>query len=341
VLGYLVKRFLWMLPVLLGITVLTFFLSRVGGDPVTAYVSEQTPPEAVEQVIARYHLRDPLYIQYWWYLKGLLKGDWGISRAAGNLPVLEAIKIYFSATVELASLSMIIAVAVSLPLGVLSAIQRNGFIDAITRVFSLCGVSIPIFWLALLLQYLFYFKLETLGLPHLPLGGRLSLPVTSSFHSVTGFYLLDAVLQHNWMALSNAFAHLILPAGTLAFASLGLLTRVTRSSLLEVLEEDYVKVARAKGVSERRVIWRHALRNALLPVITVAGLRMGAVLSGAVLVETIFFFPGIGAWAVHAVTALDSASIMAFVLLVALIRSALNLLTDISYVFLDPRVRLE
>jgi len=143
------------------------------------------------------------------------------------------------------------------------------------------------------------------------------------------------------MALSNAFAHLILPAGTLAFASLGLLTRVTRSSLLEVLEEDYVKVARAKGVSERRVIWRHALRNALLPVITVAGLRMGAVLSGAVLVETIFFFPGIGAWAVHAVTALDSASIMAFVLLVALIRSALNLLTDISYVFLDPRVRLE
>jgi len=329
-----------MIPVLLCVSVLTFLLSHVGGDPVSAYVTEETPPQVVAQVIERYHLNEPLYAQYWWYLRGLFRGEWGISRSAGNLPVWQAIKSYFPASLELGALSMLIAVVVSLPLGVLSAIRQNSFLDNVTRIFALSGVSIPIFWLALLLQYFLYFNLKMAGLPHLPLGGRVALPVVlcHPLSNLSGLYLFDSLVTMNWHVFASVLQHLVLPAGTLAFASLGILTRITRSSMLEILEEDYIKVARSKGLSESSVMMR-ALRNALIPVVTVAGLRMGAILSGAILVETVFFFPGIGLWAVKAIAASDSAAIMAFVLLVAFMRSVLNLFADIMYLLLDPRIR--
>ncbi len=339
----LVRRIAWLVPVLLSVSVITFSLVYIGGDPVTAYVTDQTPPETVQEIIERYHFDDPVYVQYVYYLAGLLRGEWGISRSAGNLPVTDAIKAYFPASLELGLLSILIALAVALPLGVLSAVRRNSLLDNLARVFSLSGVSIPIFWLALLLQYTLYFQLKMAELPYLPLGGRLDVAVTLDhpLQTITGMYLLDSALTGNWPVFVNALQHLILPAGTLAFASLGIMTRLTRSSMLEILSKDYISVARAKGLKERSVVWLHAMRNALIPIVTITGLRMGAILSGAVLVETVFFFPGIGLWAVNAITASDSAAIMAFVLLVALVRSLLNLLTDISYAFLDPKIRYQ
>ncbi len=335
------RRLAWMVVVLLCVSVITFMLIYVGGNPVVAYISDQTPPQTVQQVIKRHHLDDPIYVQYVYYLDGLIHGDWGISRSAGNLPVTSAIRQYFPASVELGMLSVFLSLLIALPLGVLSAMRRNSVIDNVARIVSLSGVSIPVFWLALLLQFVFYFVLKSAHLPYLPQGGRLDVSVSLDhpLHVITGLYLVDSVITGNWAVFVNALEHLIMPAFTLAFASLGIITRLTRSSMLEVMERDYVTVARAKGVKEWLVVWKHAMRNALVPIVTITGLRMGAVLSGAVLVETVFYFPGVGLWAVKAITASDSAAIMAFVLLVAVVRSVINLLTDISYSLLDPKIR--
>jgi peptide/nickel transport system permease protein len=342
-LRFFIRRILWILPIILSVTLLTFLLSHVGGHPEAAYVTEETPPQVVEQVIERYHLDEPAVVQYWWYLKNLLKGDWGISRSSSNLPVLEAIRAYFPATLELSLLAIAIALLLSLPLGIASALRRNSWLDGAARVLSLAGVSLPIFILALLLQYLLFFRLKQAGLPHFPLGGRVTLDtaLTYPLNTITGLYSLDNLLRGNWRMLLDACRHLILPAFSLAFASVGLFTRITRASMLEVLREDYITVARAKGLHEGRLIWTHALRNAVIPIATVVGLQMGRILGGTVIVETVFFFPGIGLWAVSAISASDSASIMGFVLLIAIIRTVLNLVTDFSYTLLDPRVRYQ
>ena len=341
--GFLIRRILWIPTVILAVTFLTFMLSQASGHPESAYVAEDATPEEVAMVIERYHLDAPAIVQYWWYLKNLLRGDWGISRSSSNLPVLEAIKEYFPATVEVALLAIVIAMAIALPLGIAAALNRNGWIDSFTRVFSLAGVSLPIFVTALLLQYFLFFKLKQAGLFYFPLGGRVTLStiVDHPLKRITGMYVLDSLLTGNWVILLDSFKHLLLPAFSLGLASTGMLTRITRTSMLEVLQEDYITVARAKGLREGRLIMTHALRNALIPVITILGLRLGRILGGTVIVETVFFFPGLGLWAVGAISTTDMASIMGFVLLISVIRSVMNLLTDVGYSLLDPRIRYE
>lgn len=337
----LIKRILWMVPTILCVSILSFALSRIGGDPIDAYIGEETPPAAIERIVEQYHFDAPLPVQYWYYFTGLLQGDWGISRSTGGLPVLSAIAAYLPASVELAAFSMLIALALSLPLGIVSATRSNGLIDNLSRVVSLAGVATPTFWFALLLQFFLFYKLKMAGLPHLPLAGRVGMAVSLAhpLQHITGLYLLDSLLTGNWVFFRSAFMHLILPSVTLGFMLMGVFTRLTRSSMLDVLRVDYVQVARAKGLPERTVIVRHALRNALIPLVTVFGLRLGWVLSGAILVEMVFAFPGLGYWAIGGIQASDSATIMGFVLIVALIRSTLNLLTDMAYIALDPRIR--
>lgn len=341
--AFFIKRLLWVPLVVLAVTVLTFLLSQSTGHPEAAYVTEHTPPEVVQQVIERYRLDAPPIVQYWWYLRNLLRGDWGISRSASNLPVLDAIATYFPATLELSILAILIALMIALPLGVMSAVKRNSWVDSVARVVSLAGVSLPIFILALMLQYVLFFQLQQAGLFHFPLGGRVALRTAMQYplRSITGMYVFDSLITGNWPFFFDALRHLALPAFSLAFASVGLFTRITRTSMLEVMSADYVKVARAKGLRETRVIWTHAFRSALIPVITVVGLQMGRILGGTVIVETVFYFPGLGLWAVSAITASDSASIMGFVLVVAVVRTVLNLITDFFYTLLDPRIRYQ
>lgn len=335
------KRLLLVIPTVFCVSILTFTLSRVGGNPVDAYIGEQTPPKAVEHLIEKYHFDEPIPIQYWYYLQGLVKGDWGLARSSGGIPVLQAISAYLPASVELATMALLIAVLFALPLGVAAATHPNRGLDNFTRIFSLIGVATPGFWLAMLLQYYFFYKMKMAGLPHLPLSGRVDMAVSlvHPLKQITGLYVLDSVLTGNWDFLKSALSHLVLPAMTLGFMIMGIFTRLTRASMLEILHTEYITVARAKGATERKVVWGHALRNALLPLVTVFGLRLGVVMSGAILIEMIFSFPGLGLWAVKGIQASDFATVMGFVLTVALIRSGVNLATDITYGFLDPRIQ--
>ncbi len=249
--------------------------------------------------------------------------------------------LFFPATLELTIFSLLLCVLIGLPIGIISAIKKDKWPDHVVRIFSLTGISIPVFWFALILQYVFYLKLDLL-----PLGGRLDLGTAAptfnlpfiDVHS-TGLFVLDSILGGNWTTLGQALLHLVMPAFCLAFIYLAVIARMTRSSMLEAMTQDYIRTARSKGLSERAVIFKHALRNALIPTTTVVGLMFGGLLSGAVLTETIFYWPGIGRYSTFAISSLDYASIMGFTLLVAIIYVLSNLFVDILYAYLDPRIK--
>ena len=254
----------------------------------------------------------------------------------------DALRDYFPGTIELTITAMIICVLLGIPLGIISAIKKDKWPDHIVRIFSLTGISIPVFWFALILQYVFYLKLSWL-----PLGGRLdagvppptfNLPFLPDIHS-TGLYVLDSLLGGQWDTLTMALLHLVMPAFCLAFIQLAVIARMTRGSMLEAMTQDFVRTARSKGLSERVVIFKHALRNAMIPTTTVIGLMFGGLLSGAVLTETIFYWPGIGRYSTHAIIGLDYPSIMGFTLIIALVYIFTNLLVDIIYAYLDPRIK--
>ncbi len=264
---------------------------------------------------------------------GVLWGDLGKS-IHGNIPVSDEFKRRFPATVELALAAMAIAVLIGVPAGVLSALKRNSVIDTTTMFVSLAGVSMPIFWLGILLMWLFGFVLGWL-----PTGGRLSTGV--ELHNITNLYLLDSILTANWSAFADAARHIILPAVALATIPLSITARMTRSSMLEVLGQDYVRTAQAKGLSERTVIVRHAMRNALMPVVTIVGLQLGSLLAGAILTETVFSWPGIGKWVFDAIGGRDYPIVQSMTLVIALIFVMMNLLVDISYAMLNPRIRYQ
>lgn len=331
----MIRRLLLLIPVIVGVSILTFVITRAAGDPVTPYL--QNPEKATEQQILKikekYHLNEPNYIQYVYWLKGVVGGDLGFSRTA-NLKVTDAITSKFAATFELAILAMVFAVTMGITVGTRAAVKANSAFDQGARVTSLVGVSIPVFWLGLILLYVFYARLGWLPAP---------IRIDNEFITApqpTHFLLIDSALYLNGDMFWSALRHLILPAVTLAFAQTAIIIRMMRSSMLEVLGAEYVKAARSKGLPEKVVIKKHARRNALIPTTTVVGLSFGGLLGGAVLTETIFNWPGLGAWSAQAALNLDTAGIMGFTLLTATIYVLANLVVDILYAYLDPRVRL-
>ena len=332
-LSYVVRRLLLMLLVLFGVTLITFMLTHVVPvNPVLALVGDRAPQEVVDRVYHELGLDQPLPVQYLIYLNGLLHCDLGTS-IAGQRPVLQDLRQYLPATLELSLAAILVAVLAGIPTGVVSAVYRNRWPDHLVRLFALGGVSIPVFFTALVFLGIFY---VTLG--WLPGPGQIS-PYLAPPPRVTGMLVLDAALAGQWRTAFDALDHLVLPALVLGWSSAGVIARMTRSSLLEVLGTDYVRTARAKGLPERVVVLWHALRNALIPTITVVGLAFGSLLQGAVLTETIFAWPGIGRYATLSVTSIDVPAVLGVTLVAAVIYSAVNLIVDVLYVYVDPRIR--
>jgi peptide/nickel transport system permease protein len=294
-------------------------------------LGERATPEKVTEVRARLGLDRPLWEQYLLYVRKVVHGDLGVSIVRGD-PVATDLWRRFPATVELASAAMILATVIGVPLGVVCAVRRNSLIDSLARVGALTGVSMPIFWLGLVLAWVFGVQL---GL--LPTGFRLDSE--STFRPITNFVILDALLQRQWAVLGDALRHLILPAVALATIPLAVITRMTRASLLEELTRDYIRTARAKGLSQLAVIVRHGLGNALLPLLTVIGLQTGRLLAGAILTETIFSWPGIGLWVYESIESRDYAIVQGATLFIAVIVVVVNLATDLLYAVADPRIK--
>jgi len=331
-LQFVARRLMLMLLVLFGITLITFVVSHVvPADPVAAYVGSQAPQGVVEKVRHEYGLDQPLPEQYLVYLGGLLRGDLGTS-IHDDRPVATDIATYFPATFELAMAAMVIAIVLGLPIGVIVATRKDKLVDHMARALSLTGVSLPVFFLALLLLAVFYVKLGVLPGP-----GELS-PYTQPPPRVTGMMLVDTLLAGDLPAFQDAFSHLVLPAFVLGFATTGIIVRMTRSSMIEALRQDFVRTARAKGVGRYRVVVVHALRNAMIPTVTVIGLAFGSLLSGAVLTETIFSWPGLGRYATESVVTLDIPAIMGVTIVAAFTYSVVNLVVDVAYALLDPRI---
>ena len=343
---YVMRRLILAIPVLFGVSVLTFTLSHIVGGPigaVAAYVRNEQQlhnPAVLDILIKQHHLDRPLHEQYYYYLVELLHGDWGYSRT-GRQPVLDAIKQYFPATFELAIFATIISLVAGIILGVVSAVKKNQPADHATRLLSLTGVSMPVFWLSLILQYVFYYSLRISKLPYLPSSGRVDIfvAIDHPLQTITGLYMLDSLLTGNLPFLLSSIHHIILPSIALSFIHIAMIARIMRSSMLEAMRQDYIMLARSKGLSERVVIYRHALKNAAIPTVTSTGLMFGALLCGATLTETVFAWPGLGKWATEAILTTDIATVMGFALIVAVIYLTVNLTVDLVYGFFDPRIR--
>lgn len=331
--AFTLRRLLLLIPTLVGVSLLTFALSRiVPGDPARLAAGAQATPEMYQQIREEFGLDKPLPTQYLDYVRGIVTGDWGRS-ILSRRPVLEDLQTYWPATLELVLVAMVIATAVGVPLGVLSAVRADRPSDQVARIVSLLGVSVPAFWLAVLLQLFF-----ALRLGWLPASGRLPPGVVPP-PSVTGLYLVDSALAGQWDTFGQALRQIILPALTLSFPTLATVSRFTRSSLLEVLGQDYVRTARAKGVAERSVVLGHAMRNALIPLVTMVGLSIGWSMGGSVLVETVFDWPGVGLYATKSALTLDFQPIMGIALLYGIVFSLINIAVDVTYGLLDPRIR--
>ncbi|HLZ27664.1 MAG TPA: ABC transporter permease [Chloroflexota bacterium] len=333
--SYLLRRLLLMAVAAIGVTLISFVISHaVPSDPVVANLGQQASqrPEIVAAYRARWGLDQPLYVQYFTFLGNLTHGELGTSLNTRR-PISQDVKQFLPATLELSTVAIVFALVLGLPLGILSAIYRDGPIDHFARFVSLVGVSIPIFWLATVSLVIFYAALQIAVGP-----GRLG-PQIDPPPAVTGLYTVDSLLAGNFATFRSAAEHLILPGLVLGSSVMGLITRVTRSSLLEVLGHDYVRTARAKGLVEHTVIVRHALRNALIPTVTVLGLAYGSLLSGAVMTETIFAWPGLGRYAYQSAVSNDFPSIMGVTFVIALMYIFVNLVVDLLYAVLDPQIR--
>jgi peptide/nickel transport system permease protein len=318
--------------VCVGITFVTFMVSHViPGDPAILIAGHNATAQTLRLIRHQYGFDKPLLVQYWDYFTGLLHGNLGVS-VYSRRPVIDDLASYIPATAELVIVAILLTVIVGVPLGVLSAIRKDGIIDHVSRMFAIGGSSIPLFWLGLMLQLLLG------GVVHLlPISGRLSASVSPP-PTITGMYTLDSLFAGQWATLGNALDHILLPAVTLAFASLSSIVRVTRASMLNVLSHDYIRTARTKGLTRRQVIVRHALRNALMAPVTLLALQIGWLLSGVFLVEVVFQWPGIGFYAVHAVEDSDYVAVMGVTLFVAVVYSVVNFVTDLVYLVLDPRI---
>ena len=331
---YALQRGLTAIPVLLGVSVLVFgFIHLIPGDPAVTMLGERATPEKVAEIRARLGLDRPLWEQYVRYVGRVIRGDLGVSIVRGD-PVLTDLLRRFPATVELATAAIVVAVGLGILVGVASAVWRNSVVDSLARLGALIGVSMPIFWLGVMLAWFFGVTLRVL-----PTGFRLD--TGAAFVPWTNFVIVDAALQGNWRVLVDALRHLILPTLALATIPLAIVARMTRASMLEVLSREFIRTAEAKGLSQRAVILRHALRNALLPIVTVVGLQIGHLLAGAILTETIFSWPGIGLWVYESLEARDYAIVQGTSLFIAVIVVVVNLTTDLLYAVVDPRIRYD
>jgi peptide/nickel transport system permease protein len=330
--SYLLRRLLLTIPILLGVSMLVFFmLHSAGGDPATLMLGSRADPDAIAELRAELGLDRPLWVQYGDFLSGAVRGDFGRSYRS-NSPVVAEIAARFPATIELAVAAMGIAVVVGVVVGTVAAVRRHTVFDYLSSAGVLLGISIPTFWLGIILIIVF-----GLWLRWLPISGRVD-PRLGADPSVP-FLTVTSLLQGNWSVAGDALRHLILPALTLAAWPAAIVARMTRASLLESLGQDYARTARGKGLPERLIVVRHAARNALLPVLTVVGLEFGTLLGGAVVTETIFAWPGLGQLTVAAIGARDYQVIQGVVVLLAAVFVVLNLMVDVLYAVLDPRIR--
>lgn len=330
---YVLKRLALFFVVIFGVVTVTFIISHiVPADPVGAILGENAPQELVEKTERLLGLHLPLHQQYLQTLKGVATLDLGIALRTNN-PVVTDLKKYFPATLELVIFAMIIAIILGITLGIIAAVKRNQWPDTLSRIFSLVGISMPAFWLGLLIILFFFYHLQLL-----PAGGRLDITLSPP-PTVTGMYTIDSLLAGQIGKFWNALYHLLGPAIVLGWIQTAYIGRTTRSSMLEILNEEYIRTARVKGLPERTVILRHALKNASITVITMIGISVGYMLEGSVLTETVFGYPGLGRYSVNAFLALDLNAVIGSVTLIAVCFATSNLIVDLLYGFLDPRVR--
>ncbi|MBU0905666.1 MAG: ABC transporter permease [Firmicutes bacterium] len=333
-LHYIGRRLLQLIPVLLGMTFVVFMIIRaIPGDPAQVILGQQATKDAIEALRAKLGLDNPWYVQYFDYLGDLLKGNLGESLRTST-PVQEEIWPYLAATFELSLFAIVIAVVIGVNAGIISAWFQNSWFDYTAMILALVGVSMPIFWLGLMMQYVFGIELGIL-----PTSGREE--VRSPVDSITNLYVLDTILQGRFDQLSVVLKHLIMPGLALATIPMAIIARMTRSSMLEVLRSDYVRTARAKGQKMFWVVYKHALKNAIIPVLTIIGLQMGLLLGGAILTESIFAWPGIGRYIYEAINFRDYPVIQSGILVVAFIFVMINLLIDILYSMIDPRIKYD
>ncbi|WP_192365294.1 ABC transporter permease [Mesorhizobium mediterraneum] len=319
----------------LGLLAVTFFIGRVIPiDPVLAVLGDRAPANVVERTRREMGLDLPLIEQFYIYVKNALNGNFGTSVLTTN-PVMTDIRRAFPATIELATLGTLIGAFLGVPLGVLAAVRRGSIIDQIVRIIGLVGYSVPIFWLGLLALVLFYAKLQWVAFP-----GRLDIVYEYTFTPITGFYLLDALWQRQWDVFRDAFRHIILPASLLGYFSLAYISRMTRSFMLNELAQEYIVAARAKGLSETRIIWGHALRNAAVPMVTVIALSYAGLLEGSVLTETVFSWPGIGLYITNSLQNADMNAVLGGTIIIGSVFIGINLLSDLLYRVLDPRTKI-
>jgi peptide/nickel transport system permease protein len=333
---YVFHRLLMMVGILIGVLTITFALSRVlPGSPIEMMLGQHATPEQIRITKAEYGLDKSIPVQYYNYVKGVFQGDFGVSLRTRQ-PVLDDLLERVAATFELTTLAVILVIGLGIPLGVLSAVRQNTFSDHITRSFSIAGMALPIFLVGMVLQMIFYGWLKWL-----PLQGRMNVEVLLDypFDRITGIYLLDTLIAGQWPALKSAVLHLALPVTTLTLASLSIVIRITRNTMVEVLSQDFIQTARAFGLSDRLIYYRYALRATLIPMMTVIGLTYGFMLGGSVVVEYIFDWPGLGGYAVGAIVKNDFPAVMGVTLFLATIYLSINLIVDLLYQVVDPRLR--
>ncbi len=332
VLKYIIKRLLFLIPVLIGVSIIVFVIMRVfSPDPAPIVLGQHATQETINVWRDANGLNDPVYIQYLRFVKGVFTGDLGTSYYT-KTPVLKEILARFPATIELAVMAIIFASFFGVLIGTISAVKKNSLFDTAGMVTALIGVSMPIFWLGIILIIIFSGTLHIL-----PSSGRIN-PLLQP-PTVTGFYLIDSLITGNFSAFGDTLYHLMLPSFTLGMYSMAIIARMTRSSMLETLGQDYIRTARAKGLTEGKTIRKHALRNALIPIITVIGLQLGSLLGGAVLTETVFSWPGIGSYTVNCILKSDFPVVQGVVMLVAITFVLINLAVDVIYAFIDPRIK--
>ncbi|MFD2342184.1 ABC transporter permease [Sinorhizobium terangae] len=318
----------------LGLLAVTFFIGRVIPiDPVLAVLGDRAPSHVVERTREAMGLNQPLYHQFFIYVRQALSGDFGTSVLTTN-PVMTDIRRVFPATIELATLGTLIGAFIGVPLGVLAAVKRGSIADQIVRVIGLVGYSVPIFWLALLALLVFYARLQWVAYP-----GRIDVVYEYTFSPITGFYLVDALWQGQWDVFRDVFRHIVLPASLLGYFSLAYISRMTRSFMLNELQQEYIVAARAKGLSEARIIWGHALRNAAVPLVTVIALSYAGLLEGSVLTETVFAWPGLGLYITNSLQNADMNAVLGGTIVIGSVFIGINLLSDLLYRTLDPRTR--
>jgi len=333
-LAYIIRRVFILIPTLLGVSIIVFLMLRLTpGDPAELLLGERATEEALHEIREHLGLNEPIHVQYGMFLKRLMKGDLGETIWTRQKVWIE-VKQRFPATLELSIVALFISCFFGLLFGIISATKQYSVFDYISMLGALIGVSMPIFWLGLVFMLIF-----SVHLGWLPISGRLSIDVT--IETITNFYILDAVLTRNWPALKDALWHIIMPAFTLSTIPMAIVARMTRSAMLEVLRQDYIKTAKAKGLSSFKVTFKHALRNALIPVVTTIGLQFGVLLGGAILTETVFAWPGVGKWMYDAVMQRDYMVIQGGTLFIAGLFVVINLCVDVLYAVINPRISVQ